>query len=81
MHQRVNSTSIFILSRFFLRIDHVLFRIFDVRLYHALGSGEVIRELKGRQAGYDEVKAVSVESRSSECIRRRRRNADAAIHL
>ena len=54
--QRVNATSVFVLSRFFLRVDHVLFRIFDVRLYHAFGSTEIIRETKGRQASYDSVK-------------------------
>ncbi|KAL8283249.1 hypothetical protein RQP46_006027 [Phenoliferia psychrophenolica] len=53
---RVNATSVFILSRFFLRVDHVLFRIFDVRLYHAFGSQEIIRETKGREALYDDVK-------------------------
>lgn len=56
--QRVNATSVFVLSRFFLRVDHVLFRIFDVRLYHAFGSTEIIRETKGRQASYDSVKRV-----------------------
>ena len=49
----------FVLSRFFLRVDQVLFRIFDVRWYHAFGSGEVIRERKGRQASYADVKQVS----------------------
>lgn len=54
----MNATSVFILSRFFLRIDHVLFRIFDIRLYHAFGSNEIIRETKGREASYEDVKRV-----------------------
>ncbi|KAI5477055.1 hypothetical protein MNV49_006931 [Pseudohyphozyma bogoriensis] len=53
---RVNSFSVFALSRFFLRVDGVLFRIFDVRLYHEFGSDEIIREVKGREATYQDVK-------------------------
>ncbi|GAA6061682.1 hypothetical protein JCM10212_005974 [Sporobolomyces blumeae] len=53
---RVNSTSFYVLSRFSLRIDHVLFRHFDVRLYHEFGSNEIVRERKGLEATYEEVK-------------------------
>lgn len=53
--------SFFILSRLFLRVDNVLFRTHDVRIYHAFGSGEVIREVTGMEASYDAVKAVSAE--------------------
>ncbi|GAA5876293.1 hypothetical protein JCM3774_003716, partial [Rhodotorula dairenensis] len=53
---RVNHESFFILSRFALRIDNVLFRHFDVRVYHAFGSGEILREVKGREAPYDLVR-------------------------
>jgi type 2A phosphatase activator TIP41 len=56
--------SIFILSRLFLRVDNVLFRVHDVRIYHAFGSGEIIREVVGMEAGYDAVKAVSNASPS-----------------
>jgi type 2A phosphatase activator TIP41 len=56
--QRVMPSSFFLLARFFLRVDHVLFRIFDVRLYHDFSSNEVIRELKGKEAPYDRVKQV-----------------------
>lgn len=62
--QRVNATSFFVLSRFFLRIDHVLFRIFDVRIYHEFNSKEIIRERKGRQASYDQLKQVRLSPRS-----------------
>ncbi|GAA5863707.1 hypothetical protein JCM1840_000110 [Sporobolomyces johnsonii] len=54
---RVNATSLYILSRFSLRIDRVLFRHFDVRLYHAFGSSEIVREVKGREASYEAVKS------------------------
>lgn len=56
--QRVMPSGIFLLSRFFLRVDNVLFRIFDVRLYHDFTSGEVIRETKGKEAPYKTVKEV-----------------------
>jgi type 2A phosphatase activator TIP41 len=56
--QRVMPSLLFILSRFFLRVDRVLFRVFDVRLYHAFGSKEVLREIRGREATYDNVKRV-----------------------
>lgn len=55
--QRVNHLSLFVLSRFALRIDGVLFRQFDVRLFHAFGSDELVREVKGREAPYGAVRA------------------------
>ncbi|GAA5914211.1 hypothetical protein JCM8208_001520 [Rhodotorula glutinis] len=54
---RVNHLSLFVLSRFALRIDGVLFRQFDVRVFHAFGSGEIVREVKGREAPYNAVRA------------------------
>lgn len=36
--QRVMPTSFFVLQRFFLRVDDVLFRVFDTRLYHEFAS-------------------------------------------
>lgn len=50
--------SFFILYRHFLRVDNVLFRIYDVRLYHQFGSDEVIREVCGMEADYELVKSV-----------------------
>lgn len=56
---RVMPHSFFILSRLFVRVDNVLFRIYDVRVYHEFGSNEIIRECSGLEADYDEVKLVS----------------------
>ncbi|WVQ69447.1 uncharacterized protein L199_007664 [Kwoniella botswanensis] len=53
---RVMPHSFFILSRLFLRVDNVLFRIHDVRVYHAFGSDEIVREVTGMEVGYDQVK-------------------------
>ncbi|KAH8929780.1 TIP41-domain-containing protein [Atractiella rhizophila] len=54
---RVMPSCFFILARFFLRVDQVLFRIFDTRIYHKFGTEEVIREQRGREAAYKRVKA------------------------
>ncbi|KAI0941365.1 hypothetical protein AcV7_002963 [Taiwanofungus camphoratus] len=55
---RVMPTCIFILSRFTLRVDHVLFRTYDSRIYHCFSSSPplVVRESSGWEAPYDRVK-------------------------
>lgn len=59
MSQRVMPHCFFILARLFVRVDNVLFRVYDVRVYHAFESGEVLRETSGMEADYEEVKSVS----------------------
>lgn len=54
---RVMPHSFFILSRLFVRVDQVLFRIFDVRVFHSFESNTVIREQTGLEADYDLVKS------------------------
>ncbi|PCH40823.1 type 2A phosphatase activator TIP41 [Wolfiporia cocos MD-104 SS10] len=55
---RVMPTCIFILSRFTLRVDNVLFRTYDTRIYHSFSSSPplVVRERSGWEAPYDWVK-------------------------
>ncbi|KAI9457299.1 type 2A phosphatase activator TIP41 [Russula earlei] len=55
---RVMPTCIFILSRFTLRVDNVLFRAHDTRLYHSFASSPplVVRETRGWEAPYEHVK-------------------------
>ncbi|THH12236.1 hypothetical protein EW145_g109 [Phellinidium pouzarii] len=55
---RVMPGCIFILSRFTLRVDDVLFRTFDTRIYHSFASDPplVVRESSGWEAPYDDVK-------------------------
>jgi type 2A phosphatase activator TIP41 len=50
--------SFFILSRLFLRVDNVLFRTHDVRVFHAFGSDKIIREVMGRECSYIDMKSV-----------------------
>jgi len=54
-------TCIFILSRFTLRVDNVLFRTHDTRMYHSLSSMPplIVRQTSGWEAPYDRVKRVS----------------------
>jgi len=53
-------TCIFILSRFTLRVDNVLFRTYDTRMYHYFNSMPplVIRQIGGWEAPYDRVKRL-----------------------
>ncbi|KAF8076731.1 TIP41-like family-domain-containing protein, partial [Lyophyllum atratum] len=55
---RVMPTCIFILARFTLRVDNVLFRMHDTRIYHSFSSQppSIIRETSGWEAPYDRVK-------------------------
>ena len=59
--------SFFILSRLFLRVDNVLFRVRDIRIYHAFGSGEIIRESTGMECEYEDVKRASLVYTSWDC--------------
>ncbi|KAI0751049.1 type 2A phosphatase activator TIP41 [Daedaleopsis nitida] len=55
---RVMPTCIFILQRFTLRVDNVLFRTYDTRVYHSFSSSPplVVRETSGWEAPYERVK-------------------------
>ncbi|KAI1796138.1 type 2A phosphatase activator TIP41 [Ganoderma leucocontextum] len=55
---RVMPTCIFILQRFTLRVDNVLFRTYDTRIYHSFASSPplVVRERSGWEAPYGRVK-------------------------
>jgi type 2A phosphatase activator TIP41 len=59
---RVMSTTFLILSRFFLRVDHVLVRIIDTRLYHEFGNDFIIREFKVKEISMDRLIQV-IQSR------------------
>lgn len=55
---RVMPTSFFVLMRFFLRVDGVLIRINDTRLYHEAGKNFMLREFSMRESTIDELKNV-----------------------
>ncbi|GLD73082.1 TIP41-like protein isoform X1 [Lates japonicus] len=72
---RVMPTSFFLLLRFFLRVDGVLIRINDTRLYHEAGKNYMLREFSTRESKIAELKdielhlMVSVSGQRPWCIR------------
>ncbi|KAI9815530.1 MAG: hypothetical protein M1827_002664 [Pycnora praestabilis] len=53
---RVMPARLLLLCRFFMRLDDVIFRIRDTRLYVEFGSGEVIREYVAKEEQFETVK-------------------------
>lgn len=58
LFQRVMPTGLFVLMRFFLRVDGVLVRINDTRVYHEFGTSFMIREYTGREGDLKEMKVI-----------------------
>jgi len=52
---RVMPSSYFVLLRFFLRVDNVMVRINDTRLYHDFKTNYVLREYTNKECGVKEV--------------------------
>eukprot|EP01125_Pyxidicula_operculata_P012004 TRINITY_DN3939_c0_g1_i2.p1 TRINITY_DN3939_c0_g1~~TRINITY_DN3939_c0_g1_i2.p1 ORF type:complete len:245 (-),score=13.33 TRINITY_DN3939_c0_g1_i2:156-815(-) len=55
---RVMPSCFFFLQRFFLRVDGVLFRVFETRLFHEFGKNYLIREWLHKEDTYDQIKSV-----------------------
>ena len=55
---RVMPDRLLLLSRFFMRLDNVLFRIRDTRIYVEFSTGEVTREYTAKEEAYEAVKEV-----------------------
>lgn len=55
---RVHEKRMLLLVRFFLRLDNVLVRIRDTRVYVDFETDEVIREYTSKESPFDEVKKV-----------------------
>lgn len=56
---RLMPNSFYILLRFFLRVDGVLVRLNDTRLYHEFQWGYLLREFSSREARLDEINIPS----------------------
>jgi len=56
---RVMPERLLLLSRFFMRLDNVLFRLRDTRVYVDFATGEVIREYSAKEEDYEKVRMVS----------------------
>lgn len=57
---RVMPERLLVLQRFFLRLDGVVVRLRDTRVFVEFATGEVVREFVSREEKYDEVKKVGV---------------------
>ena len=55
---RVMPARLLLLTRFFMRLDDVLFRIRDTRVFVEFATGEVIREYTAREEKYEVVRKV-----------------------
>jgi type 2A phosphatase activator TIP41 len=55
---RVMPDRLLLLVRFFMRLDNVLFRLRDTRVFVEFATGEVIREWIAREEDYETVRQV-----------------------
>ena len=56
---RVMPDRLLLLSRFFMRLDNVLFRLRDTRVFVEFATGDVIREYVAKEEKYDVIREVS----------------------
>lgn len=56
---RVHEERMLLLARLFMRLDNVVVRIRDTRIYVDFATEEVIREYTAKEAGFEDVKRVS----------------------
>lgn len=57
---RVHEQRMLLLCRLFMRLDNVVVRIRDTRVYVDFSTEEVIREYTAKEAGFEDVKRVSL---------------------
>lgn len=55
---RVMPERLLLLTRFFMRLDHVLIRLRDTRVYVDFEKREVIREYQSKECEYEKVRQV-----------------------
>jgi type 2A phosphatase activator TIP41 len=54
---RVMGNCFFVLLRSYVRVDQVLVRIMDTRVFHEFGESYLLRDFSLREATYDELRA------------------------
>lgn len=59
---RVMPARLLLLCRFFMRLDNVLIRLRDTRVYVDFESREVIREYQAKECEYEQVRQVLLDS-------------------
>ena len=57
---RVMAERLLLLVRFFMRLDGVMFRLRDTRVYVEFNTGEIIREYTAKQEQYETVREVRI---------------------
>jgi len=60
---RVMPERLLILQRFFMRLDGVLFRLRDTRLFIEFETGEIVKQYQAREDTYANVRSVSLPLR------------------
>jgi len=53
---RVMNNCFYVLLRYYLRVDEVLVRIYDTRIFHQFGKDYVIRDFQHKENSYEELK-------------------------
>eukprot|EP01136_Pigoraptor_vietnamica_P028927 Opistho-1_new@86904 len=56
---RVMPSCLFALQRFFLRVDDVLVRIHDTRIFHQFGTHTILREYTASERSFDELRRIT----------------------
>ena len=54
---RIMNDCFFVLLRSYIRVDHVLVRILDTRIYHEFGSNMIIRDFQHKENTYTQLKS------------------------
>ena len=54
---RVMNDCFYVLHRFYLRVDEVLVRIYDTRIFHSYDQDFILREFQYKENTYDELRA------------------------
>ncbi|CAG8659801.1 5389_t:CDS:10 [Cetraspora pellucida] len=63
---RVMPSGFFILQRFFLRVDDVLFQLNETRIYHEFGTKYLLKEYSSREIPYNKIKAQIPKSKGND---------------
>jgi type 2A phosphatase activator TIP41 len=51
----------YVLHRFYLRVDEVLVRIYDIRMFHSFDTNYVIREFQHKESTFEELKKKGIK--------------------
>lgn len=58
----------FILARFWLRVDSVILRINDTRVFHEFGSDHIVREVTRRESSFERLGGMGKSVRPTDYV-------------